>query len=862
MLNRMDFHSNTLSYRGRRMNLLLVVLAIIKLLKVISVYATYDLLKSSNPLTLLIAIKFTASLVLLPLQKPFNGPKLKITEWFYILKYSFVRIIIDALWIEGLILCGPFRFILLFEHSELLILASASTFIFGSQCTKKTRGSVFFVIGVLCLVFFDHDYTHGEMEHPEGVHKSFLIHHLYEMFVNFGLSDHKVGVAVLISAVCMDAGLAAISRRLVVAVGGSKRLYSISALTSVVLLIPLLLLTHLYNGYPLNIEEQSDLLKITEQAGNHIPSDKSSKYIQQRNWIFWIVYTSIMHVIDFYMTSLVSGRLGAHPVTRLAKLIVVTTSLIFSLIWTSSDSIGQFVASHHNDFLVNSFLLQHKMSVGVIVAVVCILYASDLLTTDKSGYAPDGISSGHFIGYSMAGLPLFTAGQTPTHGTTLLANSEEFGLWYHLRATFHGILTGKASRRIFAFLCLNLAFTFVELFYGVWTNSLGLISDGFHMLFDSAALVVGLYAAVVSHWKPTRVFSYGYNSAEILSGLVNALFLLVISGSVFVNAVVRIHQPPDIKTDKLLAVSILGLLVNIVGVVALGHAHSHGGHGHCHSGHGHSHGGSHGHSHGNSSHGNCHNHEHAHSHGSRDRPHSHHSDHKEHSAEAHDEELHYGHTHGQQQFCGSHKSHKAETDDANLRGVYLHVLADTLGSVSVIFSSFLVTTYGWNVADPICSMFIACVIGYSAMPLLNDTLGLLTLRVPDEFRSQLMVKKILQVDEVVSVSNPFIWTHTHKSVCVCVTVRIQPNASEQVLLRKIKELIQSHFSVSHLTIQVEKEDFEYHTKAMGLNLSVIEHYPKSFINSAIMMNGLTHANNCNKFDCLSGHANSLSVKDV
>lgn len=70
------------------------------------------------------------------------------------------------------------------------------------------------------------------------------------------------------------------------------------------------------------------------------------------------------------------------------------------------------------------------------------------------------------------------------------------------------------------------------------------------------------------------------------------------------------------------------------------------------------------------------------------------------------------------------------------------MLADTLGSVSVIFSSFLVTNYGWNVADPICSMFIACVIGYSAMPLLNDTLCLLTLKVPHEFHSQLMVKKV------------------------------------------------------------------------------------------------------------------------
>ncbi|CAH8467043.1 unnamed protein product [Schistosoma turkestanicum] len=660
----------------------------------------------------------------------------------------------------------------------------------------ETRGSVFFLIGILCLVFFDHDYSHGETEHPEGVHKSFLIHHLYELFVNFGLSDHKVGVVVLISAVCLDAGLASISRTLVTSLGGAKRLYSLSALISFIILIPLFLLTHFLSGSSIHVEEQSNLLNMVENVDNPI-SHESSQSIPQRDWLFWMVFTSIMHVIDFYVTSLVSGRLGAQSVTRLAKLTVVITSLAFSLLWTSSDSVGQFVSSDHNEIHVNSFLLKHQISVGVFVAVVCILYASDLLTTDKSGYGPEGISSGHFIGYSMAGLPLFTAGQTPTHGAAFLTHSDEFGLWYHLRATFHGILTGQASRRIFAFLCLNLAFTFVELFYGVWTNSLGLISDGFHMLFDSAALVVGLYAAVVSHWKPTRIFSFGYNSAEILSGLVNALFLLVISGSVFVNAVVRIHQPPDIKTDKLLAVSVLGLLVNIVGVVALGHAHSHGGHGHSHGGHGHSHGGhshshshssSHGHSHGDSSHGHCHNHENSHNHSrnhshSPNKSHSHHSDHEP-TVAVHDEELHYGHTCGQQRHCGSHKPHKSETEDANLRGVYLHVLADTLGSVSVIFSSFLVTTYGWNIADPICSMFIACVIGYSAMPLLNDTLSLLTLKVPDEFNSKLMVKKILQVDEVVSVSNPFIWTHTHNSVCVCVTVRIQSNASEQVLLRK------------------------------------------------------------------------------
>ena len=48
------------------------------------------------------------------------------------------------------------------------------------------------------------------------------------------------------------------------------------------------------------------------------------------------------------------------------------------------------------------------------------------------------------------------------------------------------------SRNLLGFLFLNLTFAFVELFYGVWTNSLGLISDSFHMFFDCTGLLAGL----------------------------------------------------------------------------------------------------------------------------------------------------------------------------------------------------------------------------------------------------------------------------------------------------------------------------------------------------------------------------------
>lgn len=65
------------------------------------------------------------------------------------------------------------------------------------------------------------------------------------------------------------------------------------------------------------------------------------------------------------------------------------------------------------------------------------------------------------------------------------------------------------SRRIFYYFVLTVGFTSVEFLYGAITNSLGLISDGFHMLFDSMAIFIGLFASVVGRWKPNSGFPFG-----------------------------------------------------------------------------------------------------------------------------------------------------------------------------------------------------------------------------------------------------------------------------------------------------------------------------------------------------------------
>ena len=101
----------------------------------------------------------------------------------------------------------------------------------------------------------------------------------------------------------------------------------------------------------------------------------------------------------------------------------------------------------------------------------------------------------------------------------------------HFRATIKSIMASGESRRIFYFLCLNLAFMFVQMAYGIWTNSLGLISDctfrlrpyrkhqltikcvvlrtAIHMFFDCLALGMGLFASVMANWPSNDVFTYG-----------------------------------------------------------------------------------------------------------------------------------------------------------------------------------------------------------------------------------------------------------------------------------------------------------------------------------------------------------------
>ena len=132
-----------------------------------------------------------------------------------------------------------------------------------------------------------------------------------------------------------------------------------------------------------------------------------------------------------------------------------------------------------------------------------------------------------------------------------------------LNKYLQSILKDKGTRKVFWFLCLNLSFTMIEFIYGSITNSLGLTADAIHMLFDSTAIIFSLTASVVASWPATSSWPFGFHRVETMAGFVNALALFFASGHILWEAIERLWEPVELKTGKLLVVSVLGLFVNI-----------------------------------------------------------------------------------------------------------------------------------------------------------------------------------------------------------------------------------------------------------------------------------------------------------
>jgi len=130
----------------------------------------------------------------------------------------------------------------------------------------------------------------------------------------------------------------------------------------------------------------------------------------------------------------------------------------------------------------------------------------------------------------------------------------------------------QSRRGLGLVLALTGAYTVCEVVGGWLTGSLALLADAGHMLGDSAALALALVAAWLAARPATPERSFGYRRAEILAALANGVALAVIAIWVFIEAVQRLDNPREILGGWMLAVALIGLVVNAVSASILSRA--------------------------------------------------------------------------------------------------------------------------------------------------------------------------------------------------------------------------------------------------------------------------------------------------
>ncbi len=116
---------------------------------------------------------------------------------------------------------------------------------------------------------------------------------------------------------------------------------------------------------------------------------------------------------------------------------------------------------------------------------------------------------------------------------------------------------------------LNLGITIAEFIGGILSNSLALISDAFHNLGDTLAIIFTYIAFLFGRKASTGKNTFGYKRIEILAAFINSAVLIGVSGFLFFEAYKRFQNPQPVNESIMLIVAVFGLAGNLISVLLL-----------------------------------------------------------------------------------------------------------------------------------------------------------------------------------------------------------------------------------------------------------------------------------------------------
>lgn len=294
----------------------------------------------------------------------------------------------------------------------------------------------------------------------------------------------------------------------------------------------------------------------------------------------------------------------------------------------------------------------------------------------------------------------------------------------------------KGERRTKWVLLLTFVTMVVEIVAGTEYHSMALLADGWHMATHVLAFMIAVFAYRYSRiHQQDRTFAFSPAKVSVLGGFASSVALAVVAFMMMAESAERLISPQIIRFDEAILVAVIGLVINLLSALLLSDHHHH----------------DHGH---------------------------HHHDHHAHDHHAHDHHHHHDH---------------------NLRGAYLHVMADALTSVLAIVALLAGKYYGWNWLDSVMGFVGAVVILTWSWGLVKDTSPVLLDQGIDEPYLQ-AIQDTLEDEGECLVSDIHIWriSPAHHAAIIVLVAR-EPKSPDYY-----KGLLADFMHLDHLTIEVNR----------------------------------------------------------
>ena len=299
----------------------------------------------------------------------------------------------------------------------------------------------------------------------------------------------------------------------------------------------------------------------------------------------------------------------------------------------------------------------------------------------------------------------------------------------------------KQARRLFIVLVTIAIFFVAELAGAIAAKSEVLKVDALHLLMDVFALAMSLLAMRLAVRRPTARFTFGLRRAEPVAALFNAGLVMAATVGIIREGVSELRTGAESPNTGIMLVVALAAL----GVNGLSAWLIHG-------------------------------------------------------AIHHKEEAGGGHAHGPGHAHGHGHGHAM-----NLRGAWLHLLGDTLGSLAAIVAAVVIRLGGPPSVDPIASFFVAAILIFGALRLVRDGTLVLLEAAPPHLPVGAVRNVVSAFPGVLEVHDLHVWTLGAGHDAITVHVRAKPDPA---IARRISDKVRASFGVEYVTVQVESPDEE------------------------------------------------------